>query len=386
MAQSFLHSTLFLRHDRALHHRIALVTLPLLAVGWFGWLVFASVTLHAVSRSARFQAEADSHPVDAPVAGLVVATHLELDRRVEAAEVLVELDSTEQRLALGVLRSEAREYEARLLALREELAYAERLREQEEQVTRLREREERARHAEASASARLAEADRRRQLLLFEQAAVSAAERDRADSIFAQREAAAQALGLTADRVASEGRARATDRRAGEERLRHDVAELEGELRAALARGADLEHAVALRRVAAPIAGRLGEVARLRVGQFVPQGERLARVLPDGDVRVVAEFAPADALGRVRAGASARVRLDGFPWTQFGSVQARVRSVAHEVRDGTLRVELSIDGPAPPRIPLEHGLPGSVEIDVERLSPLTLLLRIAGQAFTAERP
>src|SRR4029450_13885942 len=85
-------------------------------------------------------------------------------------------------------------------------------------------------------------------------------------------------------------------------------------------------------------------------------------------------FLPPDALGRLRPGQPARLRLTGFPWTQYGSVTARVASVAAEGRDGRLRVEFSIV-PAPASlIPLQHGLPGTVEVEVARVSPPTPVL------------
>jgi membrane fusion protein (multidrug efflux system) len=36
-------------------------------------------------------------------------------------------------------------------------------------------------------------------------------------------------------------------------------------------------------------------------------------------------------------------------------------------------------------VPLQHGLPGSVEVEVERASPAALTLRTAGQLLTAPR-
>jgi hypothetical protein len=49
------------------------------------------------------------------------------------------------------------------------------------------------------------------------------------------------------------------------------------------------------------------------------------------------------------------------------------------VRDGSVRVELRIEHDPSSRIPLQHGLPGTVEIAVERATPWTLLMRHAGR-------
>jgi membrane fusion protein (multidrug efflux system) len=69
------------------------------------------------------------------------------------------------------------------------------------------------------------------------------------------------------------------------------------------------------------------------------------------------------------------MRLASFPWTQYGSLSAVVTRIAGEARDGKIRVELSVSSDAPSSIPLQHGLPGTVEIEVEQVSPATLLLR-----------
>ena len=73
------------------------------------------------------------------------------------------------------------------------------------------------------------------------------------------------------------------------------------------------------------------------------------------------------------------MRLQGFPWTQFGSISAAVTSVASEVRDGHIRVELAVNPDSGSRIPLQHGLPGSVEMQFERVSAAALILRMVGK-------
>ena len=60
---------------------------------------------------------------------------------------------------------------------------------------------------------------------------------------------------------------------------------------------------------------------------------------------------------------------------------ATVSRVASEPRDGTLRVELEVDRSSSTRIPIQHGLTGTVEVEVERISPAGLLLRSLGRAL-----
>jgi hypothetical protein len=58
-----------------------------------------------------------------------------------------------------------------------------------------------------------------------------------------------------------------------------------------------------------------------------------------------------------------------------------VTAVADELRDGLVRVELGV-GALPPNLPLSHALPGSVEIEVERVRPAWLVLRSLGGLLT----
>ena len=118
---------------------------------------------------------------------------------------------------------------------------------------------------------------------------------------------------------------------------------------------------------------------------FVKAGDKLAAVVPAGSLKVVADFLPAVALGRVQAGQPARLRLDSFPWAQYGSLVTTVSSVASEIRDGRVRVELTVSSQPTARLPLQHGLPGTLEVEVEQATPATLVLRAAGQLLAKPR-
>ena len=132
-------------------------------------------------------------------------------------------------------------------------------------------------------------------------------------------------------------------------------------------------------RIRAPVAGRLGDVAPLRVGEYVAAGQKLATVIPAGELIVVADFEPAAVLGRVRPGQAAQLRLDGFPWTQYGSVAATVSRVAGEIRDKHIRVEFTPRAAWPAGVQVQHGLPGTMEVTLETVAPAVMVLRAAGQ-------
>jgi membrane fusion protein (multidrug efflux system) len=144
-----------------------------------------------------------------------------------------------------------------------------------------------------------------------------------------------------------------------------------------------LEYEVERRKLRAPITGRLGECAVLRPGSQISEGQELGLIVPARWLQIMAEFQPSVALGRLRPGQTVTVRLHGFPRVQDGTVPAKVVQVADENRDGKVRVELAVSGQPPSQIPLGHRLPGSVEVEIERLSPIALIMRSAGDLVGA---
>ena len=68
-----------------------------------------------------------------------------------------------------------------------------------------------------------------------------------------------------------------------------------------------------------------------------------------------------------------------------GGVRLRLMGCRLERRPGAIsrvRVELEVQRTSDLQIPLEHGMPGSVEVEVERAAPLALVVRSLGQAVT----
>jgi adhesin transport system membrane fusion protein len=143
-----------------------------------------------------------------------------------------------------------------------------------------------------------------------------------------------------------------------------------------------LQFEIARRTVRAGVGGIIADLVPAPPGTLVTAGQSLASVVPAGNYRVVAQYTPAEAIARVRPGQPAVVRLDGFPWTQYGVHHAIVTQVASEPRGSFVRVELAISEPSS-TLPLTHGLTGSVEIEVDRVSPLVLGLRSLGYFVTS---
>jgi membrane fusion protein (multidrug efflux system) len=215
---------------------------------------------------------------------------------------------------------------------------------------------------------------------------VAQAELLRAETEAQKRHAAASAQALTISKLESEAKSKENNHGVRRAQLEREAASADGEIQTAEAGIKRFEHVVEQRRICAPVAGELGEATELRPGGFVTEGQKLGAIIPSGQLKLVAQFLPLTALGRVRSGQRARLRLDGFPWAQYGSVTATVSGVATEPRDGQLRVELAVRPESVPAVALQHGLTGTVEVEVERASPATLVLRAAGKILGAPRP
>lgn len=360
---------------------LILLVASLLLIGWLAWFLWADVSLYAVTDTARLEVDQEAHSVEAPVSGRVIATYLELGQPVEKEDLLVELDSEETRFQWEEKRADQAGLSSQLERLQKEIqAQTDAL-----QQARVAESsaldEARARLQQAESAARLAEEEGARSIRMHEAGLVPAAERDRAEAEAQQRHAAAKALEQSLTRLEMDRRFEQSEKQAMVAELERKAAEIEAQLGAVEATLARLEHELEQHRVRAPTQGTIGEVTPLRVGSVLAAGDRVAVVVPAGDIMIVAEFDPPEALGRVRPGQVGRLRLQGFPWVQYGTVRATVARVANETQNGKIRVELEVEQSPDFPVSLQHGLPGTLEVEVERVSPAQLVLRTIGRAM-----
>jgi multidrug resistance efflux pump len=377
VAVSFPHTLRALETNGPRPTIVGLLLITALLAVWSAWLLRGRVAVYEVSTAARLEVD-DVHAVGATVGGRVAASYLALGRRVRRGDVLLEIEADRETL-------ETREERTRLTSLNGQLAVIADEIVKEEQALAAMDRAARAAVAEASqrvaaAQAAVAQAEdqERRQRQLGARGLVADADIVRAKAEADARRADVAAAREGIERLRAEQVASREERQAHLGALRRARVTLAGQKAATAAVVARHERAADERRIRAPVEGRLAEIAPLQVGAVIREGERVATIVPSGEKKIVAEF-PASALGRVRHGQAARLRLDGFPWTQYGHVRASVQSVATETRDGRLRVDLALDPSQSPPVALEHGLPGAVEVETERVAPVALLLRVLGR-------
>jgi membrane fusion protein (multidrug efflux system) len=345
---------------------------------WLGWFLLAPVAVYEVTGSARLEAPGVARPVVSLREERVVANYLSLGREVEAGELLVQLDDREPRLAMETCRKRLAALQGVLDGFEEEfgaerrtqIAHAE-----VGQATRLEQRQyiEKAKRNTDYDGKRL-----KRLQGLQASRAVSAEELEQAEASATLNRLQTVALEATLNRREAEHSVEQLAHAARVAHLRRQRQELQVQIEEQQARLRELEYLVDRCQVRAPVAGRIGHLRTFPVGAIVSTREPLAYVVPEGKPRAVAFF-PTAAGGRVRPGQPARLRLDGFPWTQYGLLPARVAQVANEAEQQGLRVELDVQADPGVPIPVEHGLPGSAEVEVEHARPAILVLRAIGR-------
>jgi multidrug resistance efflux pump len=358
-----------------------LATIVLLA--WMAWFFFAKVSVYAISEHADLEVARAAHPVASQFTGRVIASRLALGTEVKVGDVLVELDAGPQELHLREERAQLTGYKPQIFDLQNEIAAQEKASRAEQEAAAVALDEARARHLEAETSARFAESEAMRLQNMFAAGLISEVEFRKGRTEALSKRAASDSLRFAVTRQQNEQHTKASEREARIQQLRSELNQLRGQKATAEAAVARLENEVELRRIRAPVDGILGEVASLKIGAVLHEGEIVGMVVPQGKLRIVASFLPPAALGRIHPGQRARLLLAGFPWTQFGSIPATVTNIASEIRDDHVRVEFDVPSHPTARIPLQHGLPGSIEVEVEQISPANLVLRMAGR-FLAE--
>lgn len=383
MSNPFSHTLRSIQADGFRRAGVALGVGGLVLAAWGAWFLGADLTVYALSREARLEAAARPSALVSENAGRVAAVYAAVGEDVREGQVLVELDVEAALLAVDEARAAQDAVSIRLAALREEIEATEAALAREEAALDQAEAEAEAELDSARARAEQASAELSRTERLFENGHLSASERESRATAAKEREAelrqkTSALAGIRDTRL--RGRAEGVARMAA---LRGQADALQGELEAAWARVSLLELQIERARVRAPADGKLADLLSLPVGAWVDAGATLGTVVPDGALLVVAAFHPADALGRVSAGQRARVRLDGFPWTRYGTLPARVLRVSEEPRDGLIRVELEPEPADGSALPLRHALTGTVEVAVEALSPAELALRAAGRLVAA---
>ena len=386
MAAQFSQTTRSLASDTSHFAHLAWASGGVLVIGWMLWFFLGSVTVYEISKQARLEVRQASHHIAALIPSKVVSTALAIGKQVQAGDVLVELDSSVEQLRRKEEEARLGAIPGQIAALQREIEARERARADDLSGALAAVDAARSRSREADAAVEFARDTERRLAQLISRGSATAVEAMRAATETLKLSASRDALLADLRRIESDAQTRANQYSAQIESVRRTIASLQGDMATIRATIARLDMEIEKHRVRAPISGAVGDAVPLHSGAYVAEGQRLATIVPAGDLIIAAEFSPSLSLGRVQHGQKGRLRLDGFPWAQFGTVSGTVSRVASEVRDNLVRVEFTLDEAPVNAAVMQHGLPGSVEVSVEQVSPATLVLRAAGLLLSTATP
>ncbi len=371
-----------IERDRYTRSRLTLLLVLLTLSVWVGWFFVGEVTVREVSTRARI--EGRLHAIEMPVAGTVTVAALQLAAHVDAGDVLVRLRDEPIRIELRRKRLEIQAIEAQLEPLRAEMDEVEAAFEVADRTGKIVSLEllAEARAARAASDHASLVTENLEDLAIQGFASGSELERERANAKSLAQQA--RASSLRRQRTKLEKEELLIRERAQFQSLRKEVASLRGQIASEKQVIESLEHDLRRSVLWATTPGQLTDVEPIVEGTVLAAAEPVATLVEDGSLRGVAYFPPGVAVGRIETGHKAVFKLEAFPWTEYGTVPAHVVAVAREVRDGLVRVELELDEPDGSSIPLQHGLVGTVEVEIEHVPPVTLVIRALGLVSVGE--
>lgn len=168
--------------------------------------------------------------------------------------------------------------------------------------------------------------------------------------------------------------------------------EIEASLAGTEARLGIAESQASLESVTTPVAGVVAEAKITSTGEVVEVGALVATIVPDGVPLVVEAEVPNRDVAFVKQGIEGRVKVDAYPFHEFGTLPARVLTVLPGLgtdNSFTVRLELleTTIGTRGERLPLFPGLAVQADLLTGRRRLLDLLLESRSPAvMPSNRP
>jgi hemolysin D len=124
----------------------------------------------------------------------------------------------------------------------------------------------------------------------------------------------------------------------------------------------------------APIDGRVQSSIITNIGQVVDSGQEIMRIVPQGSRLEIEAYVPNQDIGFVRVGQDAVIKVESFPFTRYGSLNARVVRIAKDAIPSTDASAIEGD---PTRVSKASGFAGA-----ERTQNLVFAVELEPDAST----
>lgn len=98
--------------------------------------------------------------------------------------------------------------------------------------------------------------------------------------------------------------------------------------------------------IVAPIDGQVSLIQFWSAQQFINENEELLTIVPTSNSGKIIGKAllPLERSGKVKPSMRANIRLDGYPYQEFGSIQAIVKDISLVPQGETYQIELEVAG------------------------------------------
>jgi hemolysin D len=87
---------------------------------------------------------------------------------------------------------------------------------------------------------------------------------------------------------------------------------------------------ITLQTLSAPVSGSVQQLAVHTIGGVVTPAQDLMHIVPDGEVMEIEAWVQNKDIGFVRAGQPARIKVETFPFTRYGTLGGEVRTVSRD--------------------------------------------------------
>ena len=139
------------------------------------------------------------------------------------------------------------------------------------------------------------------------------------------------------------------------------------------------ERAIGQLKVTSPVKGTVIALNYTSPGQKVGSGSQVAMVVPENEKPVVVAQVPNKHVGSIKPGISAKVKVDAFPYRQFGTVPGTVLSVFPVAGKPLFTVRVALDAQTikvgEEMRPLKPGLTVNADLVTKRRRILSMLFK-----------
>lgn len=80
--------------------------------------------------------------------------------------------------------------------------------------------------------------------------------------------------------------------------------------------------------ITSPISGKISFLQTLSKNQFVEQGKEIFAIIPENEVYISYLKIPKNGFGKVKKGQKVMLKIDNFPYYEYGQLEGRVESIA----------------------------------------------------------